>query len=538
MNKKVWRDGYKYPQNSIPPFFHYILIVKCQLISFKIFNTKYKNRVKFSFVRCDLGSLGKISRRVLLVCSYLRVEEKCGRLNISVYEMLRKTNLVDNDDLDDFDDFVDSNDKFYNNFSNIIHRKHATKDGIKLNGLFNENGERMSHISRSMTLLEIRIRLLREGIESNPGPESETLKIITVNCNGLTSDQRLLQAIGKIKRNIKLKDAIIFLQETHNANLELIENLWQGNVNIAAGTGGSRGVITLSTKNLKVISFQSDSEGRFLFKSIDMGNNRLCHTANIYSPNNHTAARKFYENLFKQWDEYYERHASNNYVNHIVLAGDLNCVINDGESQNRNRSKAERDLADDILNYTEDRGLFDTVLRSPNGNNFTWNRGNIFSKIDYIFADLSLLSSIKCYETIWDLIKSDHAAICLNIDLTMSKQKRGRSYPKLISMDINDKRDRDDIGKELKEAISNCPAHWNPHQKLEYVKVVLRTKTLEIRAHNKVTQNDLELFRNELLEYNKLPFLDEVQTREFNELRMKIYREEEKAEERLRIMAG
>ena len=126
MNEKVWQDGSKYPQNSIPPFFHYILIVKCQLISFKIFNTKYKNRVKFSFVRCDLGSLGKISRRVLLVCSYLRVEEKCGRLNISVYEMLRKTNLVDNDDLDDFDDFVDSNDKLYNNFSNIIHRKHAT----------------------------------------------------------------------------------------------------------------------------------------------------------------------------------------------------------------------------------------------------------------------------------------------------------------------------------------------------------------------------------------------------------------------------
>ena len=89
VNKKVWQDGYKYPQNSIPPFFHYILIVKCQFLSVNFSNTKYRIRVKFFFVRRGLGSQGKISRCVLLVCSYLQVEEKCGRLITSVYKIVR-----------------------------------------------------------------------------------------------------------------------------------------------------------------------------------------------------------------------------------------------------------------------------------------------------------------------------------------------------------------------------------------------------------------------------------------------------------------
>ena len=113
MNKKVWRDGYKYPQNSIPPFFHYILIVKCQFLSVNFFNTNYRIRVKFFFVRHGLGSQGKISRCVLLVCSYLQVEEKCGRLITSVYKIVRSF----------VGGFVD---KFFNNLFKIIHRKHAT----------------------------------------------------------------------------------------------------------------------------------------------------------------------------------------------------------------------------------------------------------------------------------------------------------------------------------------------------------------------------------------------------------------------------
>ena len=84
--------------------------------------------------------------------------------------------------------------------------------------------------NRNFSKKEIMIILIIGGIESNPGPEIETVKVITINCNGLTSDQRLLQAIGRLKKKIKTSTAVIFLQETHNTNIILLENIWRGNV--------------------------------------------------------------------------------------------------------------------------------------------------------------------------------------------------------------------------------------------------------------------------------------------------------------------
>ena len=72
-------------------------------------------------------------------------------------------------------------------------------------------------ISREIRKLEIRILLVIAGIETNPGPVTDSIGIITVNCNGLTSDARLLQVIGRIKKKIKDVPHIIFLQESHNA---------------------------------------------------------------------------------------------------------------------------------------------------------------------------------------------------------------------------------------------------------------------------------------------------------------------------------
>ena len=68
--------------------------------------------------------------------------------------------------------------------------------------------------------------------------------------------------------------------------------------------------------------------------------------------------------------------------------------------------------------------------------------------------------------------------------------------------------------------------------------MVIRTKVLEIRAKNKITISQLELLRNELDEFSKLPSIDEEQSKSFNELRAVIHREEEKQSEKLRIIAG
>ena len=68
--------------------------------------------------------------------------------------------------------------------------------------------------------------------------------------------------------------------------------------------------------------------------------------------------------------------------------------------------------------------------------------------------------------------------------------------------------------------------------------MTIRTKTLENRAKNKITTDQLILLKEELEFFKSLPFLDNEQTKTFNDLRQAIYEEEEKQNEILRMAAG
>ena len=133
----------------------------------------------------------------------------------------------------------------------------------------------VKYYDRTLTCLEIVKALFISGIERNPGPDINNLEIITINCNDLTSDMRLLQVVGKIKKQIKSNQAIVLLQETHNTNIVLLENIWNGPINISMGTGGSRGVITLCTLETETIAFKADTEGRYLFTTTKIGDKNL-----------------------------------------------------------------------------------------------------------------------------------------------------------------------------------------------------------------------------------------------------------------------
>ena len=338
----------------------------------------------------------------------------------------------------------------------------------------------------------------------------------------MSGEGRLLQTIGRIKKRIKQRNAIIFLQETHNAFF-LLESIWTGSINVSMGSGGSRGVITLCTKDLSVLAFEADNEGRALFTLINCGNNNFFSAANIYSPNDHTVSRQFISNTACKWDSFTLKCLSNlqNQVNCFpILAGDLNCVLYSHDAQSRLWPLKERQLADTIISIAEERGLANSVLKSPHGNNFTWNR------IDAFFVCASLLDFIKKYDTIWDFVKSDHAGIWVELNFVQAKL-RGRSYPKLYSSDLKLPGAHKEIKSDIEQAIKEFPSHWNPHQKLDFIKVVIRTKVLEIRSKNRLNKNELELLHQQIETYKALPTLNEQQSKEFNELRSRIYKVEE-----------
>ena len=185
----------------------------------------------------------------------------------------------------------------------------------------------------------------------------------------------------------------------------------------------------------------------------------------------------------------------------------------------------------------EQCGLYNSVLRSNQGNNFTWCRDKTFSKIDHIFVCENILKAIRKYDTIWDLVKLDHAAISLKINLT-TEAKRGKSYPKLSMLDISNKNNKEELKKEILDSIKNSPSYWNPHQKLEYIKMVIRTKTLELRCKDKINDELLSKLKADLEFLKTLSHLNDDEANLFNELRSMIYEEEEKQTEKLKIMAG
>ena len=550
MSVKVLQHDREYPPKSTLPILHYILTWLYQFLTFKVLSFKLVSDGVYKFV-----TYLACTQLACSVCVYKIFSEL--HTGVISYPFLfthdRKRRAV-------FQDFIKSiislfpTDIFITNtftsFLVILALPTTLGKHSFVTKLHSFITPRITcYKGRILNSSEIKILLIIAGIEPNPGPiqaddslndSISSFDIISINCNGLTSDLRLLQTIGRLKKRIKSKDTIIFLQESHYANVILLENIWPGNVNVSMGSGGSRGVITLTTDKFKVKSFKSDLDGRFLFTTLQYGKNHFLHAANLYCPNNHDTSKLFLNETFREWDNYCL--TQNETLTAVdcsssIIAGDFNCVLEAHNLQNRNWSPKEILLADFVRSSMEERDLYDSALRSLNGNNFTWNRGNTFSKIDYVFISNDLLEAVSTYNTIWDLIKSDHAAI--NVAIKFNNQpKRGRSYPKLFLSDLKLEGACESIRNEIIKAINEFPSHWNPHQKLDFVKLVIRTNVLEVRAKNKISNDSVTALRVELDRYNLLTTLNEQQTANFNQIRSRLYREEEIENEKLRIMAG
>ena len=128
------------------------------------------------------------------------------------------------------------------------------------------------------------------------------------------------------------------MQETHNTNIALLESIWKGLVSISMGTGGSRGVITLCTLEAVTIAFKADTEGRYVFTNTKIGDNKYLYSTNLYSPNDHKATKTFFSNAINEWENFYQEQIKvlpSNHHGFFAVAGDLNCVLQEHNMQNR-----------------------------------------------------------------------------------------------------------------------------------------------------------------------------------------------------------
>ena len=389
----------------------------------------------------------------------------------------------------------------------------------------------------------VRFLLIASGIELNPGPP----KIITVNCRGLSSRLKMLSTIGKLRKECEKNDScIIFLQETHLEDAQLISDIWEGSIVMNSFYSSSqRGVVTILKGQFKINKHVSDQEGRYSIANVthdlfqdDSGNNSLT-LVNIYAPNNHMESLVFFKNIFNKIEELNSEIAGIAVrTPDLIIAGDFNFVFDEFiDCQNRKVLNDERSLARFVSEKFYELELWDLVQSSSNSTNFTWRRESTRSRLDYIIASGNIASKVKRYSHKWQLVKTDHAAVI--VELTNSLEtSTGRSYPKLSFNDIKDPVDKNYIREVIINAKKDFLVDWCPHTRLEYVKLMIRSSVLRIRSSRNKEISQLDALKEEVNTLEKFSTLNSNEINRLTDLKIKIDKTEEMIEEQLKLKSG
>ncbi len=236
--------------------------------------------------------------------------------------------------------------------------------------------------------------LLSGDVEMNPGPvrvgegnPATTVKIITYNTRGLKDKLKLKRVLNKCYKLLKEnQDSFILLQETHldESESKEIELLWRHNFCVSPSIGRQGGTLTLFDSSWENKADFNDINGRFC-SALVTKYGQLLSINNIYAPNDHNISffTEVYDKLFETVNQHPE--------SKIILAGDFNLVMGQGDSLNRNSNNAERRSRKFIIEQNLLLNLYDSYkINNPTGG-YTWSRGKCSSRLDMIFLHKDLL---------------------------------------------------------------------------------------------------------------------------------------------------
>ena len=350
-----------------------------------------------------------------------------------------------------------------------------------------------------LTKAQIFIRLARSGnVEKNPGPDDISLRVMTYNVRGLNDERKLRHLVNKIYKEDKGKscDSIVCLQETYVMNVGKLPYLWRGNLHLTPGTGSSCGCLILTSPHLNIVH-ASDIENRAQVVVCQRASDArpTYIAANIYAPNcNNLGKIEFFDKVFNEILELSERFNCQN----LVVMGDFNLILKQSECKNRLFTAQEKRVANFVKDQIRALGLTDCWEREAK---FTWRRPNsdTFSAIDRILFSTDTLK-VNSTQVNWSYGFSDHAAVCSNFSFkgktSLPKSKITRLDPTLAK----DPRYSSLVEQGFKEMIDTMPQHWNPHLKLEFAKVCIRTVVEKVQADRKIGEVGEEDLINEELD--------------------------------------
>ncbi len=352
--------------------------------------------------------------------------------------------------------------------------------------------------------ITMEILLIIGNVEINPGPnqtqnnhklKTNKMEIMTYNCNGLGTLVKRRRILNKAS-GIVNRGGIVMLQETHLTNNEQVISDYKEKFELSNHKSNSAGVITLFSNNFEVLYKDKDEIGRELYTLVQNKEEKFL-LVNIYCPNDHKTSINFIEGVYIKIIR-----ILNDFPDCFVfLARDFNCCMTSYDYLNRNKSVAENELTLLLKQNNEMCELVDSYRIKNTEPGYTWNRGNCYSRLDYIYVSGTLLARIHSTKSNWSYDKSDHAALVTTI-IMRDEIRKGPGITKVNTDILKNSNKLAQIRSEVINLINQIPTDWNGHLKLEYMKMVLRSTiaqyTGQKRKEDKLETEEMELELNDI----------------------------------------
>ena len=353
------------------------------------------------------------------------------------------------------------------------------------------------HRSRLLSML----LALGGNVESNPGPNEHDegrLHVITHNVRGLGDEKKLRHLLNKMHQRMggKNRDFIASFQESYLEKAGKIPYIWRGNFFLTPGNGHSCGCLTLLSPHLNIIDSKHVAQRGHILACQRAGEDGVRYIiVNIYAPNpNNQNKIEFFEELFDKAHELQEKYSCEN----ILIMGDFNLVFKESEVKNRLFSAQERRVAATVKNLISTSNLTDSW---DTYSGFTWRRPgtDIFSTIDRVVFCKSSIELLSIKED-WSISFSDHAAVVASFKEPETKSTRRSRITRLDPHLAKVEWSRQRIVEGFEEMFSTTPSNWDPHKKLEFAKMCIRTVVEKVQAERKIKERSEEESLDEELE--------------------------------------
>jgi hypothetical protein len=327
-----------------------------------------------------------------------------------------------------------------------------------------------------------RIILLSHDVELNPGPNIE---FRSYNTRGLKEYNKLKRILNYFNKTASADIGVTFLQETHLTILETkkLEVMWRGDfVASPGGDPAARGCILLYHKAQfqDIIFSKVDPDGRSTILVASKNNARYLFCG-IYGPNRRQT--DFHKKLLNEIQDIIVEHR----VDYITIGGDFNTelVHNPGKKLTKDQVEAAK-IINNFLRTNNTKIVTDTCKH-------TWGNSRTKSTIDYIATDIpgQWTSATK-----WGVDKSDHALVESTCKII---KVRGPGMARIDIGFLENPEIREKFITFLNEVWNTRPEHWNPHEKLEFLKTCIRSEAFRAHSLLKKDQNTkVEDLRNQL----------------------------------------